>query len=375
MNQSDKQRIRLSSGAVFHITPDFLNSVLEAWIAPDQVLISSVRREPLIGGDSFNATLLRLYLTYDQPPTTAPQTLIAKLPTPETELHERAMIFQPGSRENWFYRSGAARSPMSVPHCYLNESDRSSGESVLLLEDLAPASPGSWLVGATLDQAELALASLARLHAHWWGQDSSEEIQELNQLLSGNSDDELMLVQELYDSAWPQFVSQIRDGLPDDVRCFGEAILGNMKMVDDLSDLGPPTLVHGDYRLDNMLFGKIDGGSICWVLDWEDVFFGSGMIDVTWFLGGCLPVEHSHHESDLLRQYHQTLIDLGVKDYPWEQCYDDYRRNMCSSFVQGILSATLDGDTSKFGQQLAHVISERFIAVAERLKLRELLNT
>ena len=98
-------------------------------------------------------------------------------------------------------------SPMRVPRCYLNESDCSTGESVLLLEDLAPASPGSWLAGATFDQADLALNSLARLHAHWWGQVNSKEIRELNNLLAGNLDDEIYLVQELYDSAWPQFVS------------------------------------------------------------------------------------------------------------------------------------------------------------------------
>ena len=108
MNQSQKQRIQLTSGKVFQITPEFLNSALEPWIIPNQAVITDVRQEQLTGGDSFNATLLRLYLTYDQPPTTAPQTLVAKLPTLETELHERAQVFQPGSRENWFYRSGAA---------------------------------------------------------------------------------------------------------------------------------------------------------------------------------------------------------------------------------------------------------------------------
>ena len=347
--------------------------MLKPWIIPNQAVITDVRQEQLTGGDSFNATMLRLYLTYDQPTTTAPQTLVAKLPTLETELHDRAQVFQPGSRENWFYRSGADSSPMHVPRCYLNESDSSTGESVLLLEDLAPASPGRWLAGATLDQADLALDSLARLHAHWWGQDDSKEIRELNHLLSGTSTDETDLVQDLFNSAWPQFVSQMGVALPDDIHRFGDAIVGNIKLVDDLSDQGPPTLVHGDYRLDNMLFGKIDNGSICWVVDWEDVFFGSGMIDVTWFLGGCLLVEHSQYESDLLRHYYQTLIDEGVKDYTWGQCYDDYRRNMCSSFVQGVLSANIDRDAGEYVQQLSHVISERFIAAAGRLKLLTLI--
>ena len=375
MNISRAQRIQLTSGKVFQLTPDFLNSVLEPWIVPDQAVITAVRPEQLTGGDSFNATLLRLYLTYDTPPSATPQILIAKLPSIETELHERAQIFQPGSRENWFYRSGAAYSPIRIPRCYLNESDRSTGESVLLLEDLAPASPGSWMEGATLDQAELALDSLAHLHAFWWGQDSSNEIKELKHLLSGNSDDETNLVQDLYDLAWSQFISQMGAALHNDIRRFGGAIVGNMKMVDDLSYQEPPTLVHGDYRLDNMLFDRKDNRSICWIVDWEDVFFGSGMIDVTWFLGGCLPIELCQHESDLLRRYYQILVDDGVEDYQWDQCYEDYRRSMCSSFVQGVLSATIDRDASEHDQKLAQVIAERFIATALRLQLLELIHS
>ena len=109
----------------------------------------------------------------------------------------------------------------------------------------------------------------------------------------------------------------------------------------------------------------------CWMVDWEDVFFGSGMIDLTWFLGGCLPLEHSQHESDLLRHYYQILIDEGVENYTWKACYDGYRLAMCSSFVQGVLSAALDVGDSEYDRQLANMISERFIAAAGRLHLWE----
>jgi len=264
MNHVHQHPIQLTSGNLFQLTPDFLNSVLKSWIDPDQATIIDIRQEQLTGATRFNAVLLRLYLEYDRPTTRTPQLLIAKLPTTRTDLHDRASVFQPGSRENWFYRTGAPQSSMHVPRCYLNESNPSTGESVLLLEDLAPASSSSWLEGATLEQAKLSLGSLACLHAQWWGQTKSEEIQELNQMLSDNSDGEQNLVQELYDSAWPRFLNQRRDALPDEVRRFGEAIVGNMKRVDDLSDQGPMTLVHGDYRLGNILFGSKDRNSICW---------------------------------------------------------------------------------------------------------------
>lgn len=370
-NPSKPIKIQLASGQVFEMTPDLINMVLCAEFEPDGTDILAIQLEPLAEVSHFNALLYRLHLTYQQPTENRPESLIAKLPTARTELHERAQVFQPGTRENWFYRAAATQSPLRVPHCYLNDTDLNSGASVLLLEDGSPAVPGNWMAGATLEQACQALESLARFHAHWWGQDQSEQIQELNQMLSGNSEDETNLVQDLFDLAWPQFVDQTGSELPEDVRHLGEAIVGNMQMVDDLIDQGSPTLVHGDYRIDNLLFGEQDGEPICWVIDWEDVYFGSGMIDVSWFLGGCLPIEAVHYEKDLLRLYHQELLSNGVENYNWVQCYVDYCSAMYSSFVQGVLSVTLDANPSEQEKQFARTISERFISAAARLRLAE----
>ena len=370
-DRSQPNRIQLASGQIFEMAPDFINAVLSPELESQGAAIRSIQLEKLTGETQFNALLYRLHLTYDQPTENAPKSLIAKLPTNRTELHERAQVFQPGSRENWFYRVAAVQSPLQVPRCYLNDTDLSSGASVLLLEDVSPAVPGNWMAGATLEQARLALESLARFQARWWGQDQSKEIQELNQLLSGNTENETNLVQDLFDSAWPKFVDQAGNSIPEDVRQLGEAMVGNMQMVDDFMDSGSPTLVHGDYRIENMLFGEKDGEPNCWIVDWEDVFYGSGMIDVSWFLGGCLPIEVVQYEKGLLRLYHQELLSNGIENYTWVQCYVEYCNAMYSSFVQGVLSATLGANRSKQEKQFARMISERFISAAARLRLAE----
>ena len=341
----------------------------------DGAVIIDVRQEELTGPKNFNANLWRLYITYDPPRPAAPQTLIAKLPTSVPELHERAAIFQPGSRENWFYRSGSPRSPINVPRCYYNGIDVATGQSILLLEDLAPALSGNQLKGATLPEARLALESLARLHARWWADADCVEIQELTNLLAGTWTKEQNLVQNLYDQAWPRFLVQSPDLVSAEVQNFGAAIVRNMQAVDALLDQAPKTLAHGDYRLENIHFGVQSGKAACWVIDWEDVFFGSGMVDVSWFLGGCLPVAQSRHETDLLRIYYRTLIDEGVVNYSWDQCYDEYRCAMCGNFVQGILSATVNDGAAEYDRRLAQVIGERFMAAVQRLRLPELLRS
>jgi aminoglycoside phosphotransferase (APT) family kinase protein len=49
-------------------------------------------------------------------------------------------------------------------------------------------------------------------------------------------------------------------------------------------DSGPPTIVHGDYRLDNTMMSSTDLGKIVAVLDWEMSTLGDPLADVGLFL-------------------------------------------------------------------------------------------
>src|SRR5439155_9185706 len=65
---------------------------------------------------------------------------------------------------------------------------------------------------------------------------------------------------------------------------------------------GPSTVVHGDYRLDNMLFGSATGGYPVAVVDWQTCAHGPGASDASYFLGAGLPVDvRRRHQRDLLR--------------------------------------------------------------------------
>jgi thiamine kinase-like enzyme len=354
------------------ITPDFLNALLPSAMGLDSATTIDPRYERLTGQPAFTANIWRIRLIYDPPQPRAPASLIAKLPTGQTELHERATILQPGAREHWFYRAAASRSPVLTPRCYYQAIDEATGQSVLLLEDIVAPTSGQ-LAGATPAQARIALDSLARLHAAWRLTTDREEIQELMHLITGKWREEQKLVGELYDAAWPQFLRQAIVPIPEKVRQFGEVIVGKITAVDALINQAPKTLVHGDYRLENIRFGEHEEQAACWIIDWEDVFFGSGMVDVSWFLGGCLAVEESRHEMNLLQHYYQALLDEAVTDYSWERCYYDYRCGMVSSFVQGVLSATLDEDADEQAYNMARIVAQRFVHAAQRLRLAEML--
>jgi len=80
-------------------------------------------------------------------------------------------------------------------------------------------------------------------------------------------------------------------------------------------DEGPPTLVHNDFRLDNVFFAG-DGTPV--VIDWQIPAHTRGTQDVAYLLSGSFqPDVLSGAWESLLRRYHDGLRAHGVAGYEW----------------------------------------------------------
>jgi hypothetical protein len=86
-------------------------------------------------------------------------------------------------------------------------------------------------------------------------------------------------------------------------------------------------LLHGDYRLDNMLFYP-DATRVT-VVDWQTLGVGLPARDLAYFTATSLKPElRSIIETDLVDAYHQALSGYGVTGYDRETCWRDYRLGM-----------------------------------------------
>ncbi len=89
-------------------------------------------------------------------------------------------------------------------------------------------------------------------------------------------------------------------------------------------DTGVQGLVHGDYRLDNLMFPEQGDGVV--VLDWQTLAIGPPGRDLAYFLATSVLVDdRREHESALVAEYLDELRRIGVEDYSFEQCFADYR--------------------------------------------------
>ncbi len=148
--------------------------------------------------------------------------------------------------------------------------------------------------------------------------------------------------------------------LAPELRAVGDAVVARLaEYVAYRPD--PLTVVHGDYRLDNLLF---DGTSPVVAVDWQTVTRGPALTDVSYFLGTSpTPEVREAHEEVLVREYHDALVQRGVTDYDWDRCWHDYRRFAFAGFLMAVGASMLVASTER-GDLMFFAMAERSCRMA-----------
>ena len=217
-------------------------------------------------------------------------------------------------REIAFYQNLAPKLGSALPQCFLALYDTADGWFTLVLEDIVDAEQGDQIAGCDVAEARLALRELARVHAPVFGD------------LATGTADWLNLPNPLNQALLTAVLGGFEERYAARMAPEHLEVCRRFVAVADAwsADRRPPLgLVHGDYRLDNLLFGP----DRCTVVDWQTVTWGPAMTDAAYFLGGGLSIEdRREHEEELVRLYYDELLAHGVQNFTWQQCWDEYRR-------------------------------------------------
>jgi Phosphotransferase enzyme family len=297
-------------------------------------------------GDGLVGMNLRLALTYGDPAAAAegaPETVVAKLPSPDPTSRATGIALRNYEREVMFYRHLAPTLDIRVAACFHHDWDATTGDFVLLLEDLAPADQGNQLTGCSVDQARVAVLELARLHGPRWDDPTLADIEWLGPRSSAEDGAGL---RELWKMLLPGFLATYAKYLAADALAVVEDFTDRLTDWVDGRD-GPSTVTHGDYRLDNLMFASASGGHPIAVVDWQSPGHGPSMGDVSYFLGaGLLPPQRREVERGLVEQYGQALAGYGADvgaDWLWRH----YRRDAYSGVIMSVIASQIVGSSER----------------------------
>ena len=354
------------------LTVEWLNEALGGDITHGATIVN-VEREIIDEGAGFIGELTRITPTYSSGHGEAPRSFIAKLPAADKESRAIPLGLGWYEKEVRFYQEIAGQLELRTPRCYYSAMDVEAGHFVLLLEDLAPARCGDQIASCSLEEAKLALTELAKLHAAWW---NSPRLDEFDWMVGAGDAAQQQFLAALYQGSWPYFVEQVGEQIPKEILDVGKRFGENFSTVLQELAVGPQTIMHTDFRLDNMFFDIEDGGSTFALIDWQLIQKGGGALDVTYFLGGNFPPEvRRKHETELLHTYHDGLLQHGVQDYPFEQFAEDYRKAALILLI--FLVANRENfDIESFperGQELISTMLERYTTAIVDLNAGEFL--
>ncbi|MEM9033554.1 MAG: phosphotransferase [Actinomycetota bacterium] len=340
------------------VTTEWLTAALRSGgVLDDGVEVTELMTDPTAAGIGFMGEVGKLVVAFSDDAVSTPNRMIVKFPTASPEIKAMMRPTRVYEREHRFYLELASESPVRTPEvfhvtCDTSDDPEVDEQYVLLLEDLGALEMGDQLAGLSADQTAAALRGLAKHHARFWngaGMEQADFIPIINGPLN-------LAGQAIYNASLPGFkevfASALRPEMVPVAEAYGDhhpALLGR------LADM-PHTLVHFDYRADNLFF---DGDEVV-VIDWQSISQGGGAADVGYLIGQNLDSDlRREHEDDLLRTYHSTLEANGVTGYAFEQFFDDYRLGLLYGWVIPVFAVGSLDSSSERAMALWNTVIER----------------
>ena len=355
--------------------PASLAEVSASWLADVTGLpVSSIDLTVIGQGEGFLGQLGRVAIAYggDAPPG-APASVIVKLPTQDPGGKQIGLMMGVWERESRFYTEIGPQMKVRIPRVFANLADSEAGAYALVMEDLAPMHPADQVTGATPDQARRVIDELAVIHGTWWDSPTLPQLPWMPGLDSPMTG----AIKPMFDMGWAQFNERYAHRVAPRTLRWAEQFSERVPQLLERYLSEPNTLVHGDFRLDNMFFDA-DGsatGSFA-LVDWQMAMRSPGGSDLVYFIVTNLaPETRRSMERELVERYQAGLTKQGVTgEYATVQrLWQGYIEGVlfyCVTFGGGLL--TIDPANERGVKLFDELVMRTYIA-AEELAVGDIL--
>lgn len=271
-----------------------------------------------------------------------PPSVVVKVPSQSESSRAASRITRCYELETGFYTEVKSLVGVSAPKCLHVWFDAPQDDFVLVLEDIVDGKQGDQIAGATVEQARAAIDELVRLHTPLW---NSEQLDALG-WMPRHTLESSQGTRDLLRSVFAGFATRFSSLVSAEVLELGAQLVANI----DGYDRAYPnneTIVHRDFRLDNLLFMETSHGIQVKVVDWQTASISSGATDLAYFIGASFPPEQRRQvEGELVHRYHDGLVQSGIT-LTWIEAWDQYRLFATSGYIMAIVASMLVKQTER----------------------------
>jgi Phosphotransferase enzyme family len=345
--------------------PTTIDQITPGWLAEATGLdVRATEVEQIGVGIGVSSALYRLRLTGPGCPTS----VVVKLPALAEEAVFTSKVLRMYTREAGFFRSLAAEAPLRVPHCLHHAVDPDTSHFVLVMEDLGALRAVDQVAGMAIDDAERAVAGLARWHATWWGR--AEALAESGLTVSLGDEIYKAVLPMVFAEGWEKLRAE-RVPIPSSLLDVAPRWSAAMPALLDGLAATPTTMIHGDYRADNLFFD--DGGQVATV-DFQLIGTGHGAYDLAYFVTQSLsPADAAAHERPLFDRWTGALAAEGVAAAELSTAWEAYRAAALFCLVYPVVAWRGMDASDPRQMALGTSMLERFDRAVDALDLGDLL--
>ncbi len=271
-----------------------------------------------------------------------PPSVVVKVPSQSESSRAASRITRCYELETGFYTHVRSLVGVSAPNCLHVWFDAPSDDFVLVLEDIVSGKQGDQLSGASVEQARAAIDELVLLHAPLW---NSPQLNTLS-WMPRHTMESSQGTRDLLRSVFAGFTSRFESRVGAEVLELGAQLVANIDGYDRAFP-NNETIVHRDFRLDNLLFTETSHGTQVKVVDWQTASISSGATDLAYFIGASFaPEQRRTVETELVHRYHDGLVKTGI-NLSWTEAWDQYRLFATSGYIMAIVASMLVKQTER----------------------------
>ena len=271
-----------------------------------------------------------------------PPSVVVKVPSQSESSRAASRITRCYELETGFYTHVRSLVGVSAPNCLHVWFDAPSDDFVLVLEDIVSGKQGDQLSGASVEQARAAVDELVLLHAPLW---NSPQLNTLS-WMPRHTMESSQGTRDLLRSVFAGFTSRFESRVGAEVLELGAQLVANIDGYDRAFP-NNETIVHRDFRLDNLLFTETSHGTQVKVVDWQTASISSGATDLAYFIGASFaPEQRRLVENELVHRYHGGLTQSGIF-MSWTEAWDQYRLFATSGYIMAIVASMLVKQTER----------------------------
>ena len=353
--------------AVEGVTPAWCSQILKAPVASLKIL--SVRHG--------SSSTLIVHLEYDPSisKTSLPDRIFFKGGFNPELVAIAPSLLDTYRREAEFYHYISPKliaSGMNLPKTWYSGIDSSSGQGIVVLEDLTTkaCSFGSPTETWPLDRVLRGVEQLAILHAKTWkcAQDPSYK------WLGANNGGLRGIILELtkpgpFNAVAPKNLEILDPDLDKTILLDSTRIVKAFKNLWDSDAAGDlDCFIHGDPHIDNTYMTTLGEPGF---LDWQAASTGNCFHDVSYFVTSALTVEDRRaSEKQIVRHYLEILKNLRGPEVDWETGWYEYKKHLFHGYVLALTQPGMQSQENIWalvGRYIPAIMDHSVIELLEQL--------